>query len=72
MKDSPYPERLVIEKPISIPKNDLEIQIINLCVKIPLLQAIKDIPIFAKTIKELCIKKPGRKKKKPTTIQVVG
>jgi hypothetical protein len=33
----------------------------NVCVKIPLLQAIKDVPIYAKTIKELCIKKPGQK-----------
>ena len=44
----------------------------NTYVKIPLLQAIKDIPIYAKTIKELCIKKSGRKNKDPPTIQVVG
>ena len=36
------------------------------------MQAIKDIPILAKTIKELCLKKPGRKKKQPTKVQVVG
>jgi hypothetical protein len=36
------------------------------------LQAIKDIPIYAKTIKELCIKKTGRKKKDPQTMQVIG
>ena len=40
--------------------------------KIPLLQEIKDIHILSKMIKELCIKKPGRKKKKPTTIQIVS
>ena len=44
----------------------------NLCVKIPLLQAIKDIPILDKTIKELCLKKLGWKRKQPTKIQVVG
>ena len=40
--------------------------------KIPLLQSIKDIPILAKTIKELCLKKRGRKRKQPTKIQEVG
>ena len=71
MANPPYPERLVIEKPI-MPESDLEVQLRNLCVKIPLLQALKDIPILAKTIKELCLKKPGRKRKQPTKIQVVG
>lgn len=33
---------------------------------------IKEIPIYVKTIKELCIKKTGKKKKDPTTIQVNG
>jgi hypothetical protein len=36
------------------------------------LQAIKDIPIYAKIIRDLCIKKPGRKKKEPPLVQVVG
>ena len=71
MPNPPYPERLVIEKPI-MPESDLEVQLRNLCVKIPLLQAIKDIPILANTIKELCLKNPGRKRKQPTKIQVVG
>jgi len=44
----------------------------NSYVKIPFLQSIKDIPIYAKIIKELCIKKIGKKKKDPTTIQVIG
>lgn len=43
----------------------------NLCDKIPLFQAIKYIPIYAKTIKELCIRKPGRKPKDPPTIHVI-
>ena len=55
-----------------MPENDLEIQLRSMCVKIPLLQAIKDIPILAKMIKELCLKKPRRNKKQPTKIQVVG
>ena len=30
------------------------------------------MPILAKTIKELCLKKPGRKKKRPIRVQVIG
>ena len=37
-----------------------------------MLQAIRDIPILAKTIRDLCIKKPGRERKQPSTIQVGG
>ena len=37
----------------------------------PLLQAIKDILIYSKVIKELCIKKPGKKQKDPPTIHVI-
>ena len=44
---------------LTIPENGLEVQLRNWCVKIPLLQATKDIPILAKTIKQLCLKKPG-------------
>jgi hypothetical protein len=44
----------------------------NICVNIPLLQAIKDIPIYNKVVKELCIKKSGRKQKDPPTIHLVG
>ena len=68
----PFLERLTLEKPIVPPKFDIEGEFRNLCVKIPLLQAIRDIPILAKTIRDLCIKKPGRKRKQPSTIQVGG
>ena len=44
----------------------------SICIKIPLLQAIKDIPIYSKVIKELCIKHPGKKQKDPLTIHVIG
>eukprot|EP00253_Pinus_taeda_P026161 PITA_26161 len=40
--------------------------------QIPLLQAIQDIPIYAKTIKELCIKKEKSRITTNPTIQVVG
>jgi hypothetical protein len=51
---------------------DIEDELRNVCIKIPLLQAIKDIPIYAKIIRDIFIKKPRRKKKEPPLIQVVG
>jgi hypothetical protein len=51
---------------------NIEDELQNVCIKIPLLQDIKDIPIYAKIIRDICIKKPGRKKKEPPLVQVVG
>jgi hypothetical protein len=68
----PFPERLFIEKPIVQSEFDIMTELRNVYVKIPLLQAIKDVPIYAKTIKELCINKLGRKQKDPPTIHLVG
>ena len=42
------------------------------CIKIPLLQAIKEIPIFAKTVKELSTEWSGRRRKYIKRIQLVG
>jgi len=44
----------------------------NVCINIPLLQAIRDVPIYSKMVRELCLKKPGRKQKDPPTIHVIG
>jgi hypothetical protein len=44
----------------------------NLYVKIPLLQALRDVPIYARTMRDICIKKPGRKTKDPLTVHVMG
>ena len=71
-KNPPYSERLAIEKPIVVPEFNLEDELKNLCVRIPLLQAIKDIPIYGKIVRELCLKKSGRKKKDPPTIHYIG
>ena len=49
----PFPERFLIEKPIVQSEFDIMNELRNVCVKIPLLQAIKYVPIYAKTIKEL-------------------
>lgn len=37
-----------------------------------MLQAIKDVPIYSMTLREACLKKPGRKKKDPQTVHVMG
>ena len=47
----PFPERLTIPKLIAYPNVDLVGEQKILCIKIPLLQAIQDIPLYAKTIK---------------------
>ena len=69
----PFPERLVKEKiSVSLPEFDVLDELTNVCVKISLLQAIKDIPIYTKAIKELCLNKTGIRKKDPQTIHVIG
>ena len=44
----------------------------NIYVKIPLLQALHDVPIYAKTVRDLVVKKLGRNPKDPPTMHVVG
>ena len=44
----------------------------NLYVKIPILQALRDVTIYARTIRDICVKKPGRKTKDPLTVHVMG
>ena len=62
----PFPDRLVqIKPPLSIPQFDVLDELKNVYIKIPLLQAIKDIPIYTKAIKEMCLKKPARRKIDP-------
>ena len=65
-------EWLAIEKPVIRPKYDILNELKNICVKYPLLQDIKDIQIYKKVLKELCIKLPGKKQKYPLTIHVIG
>ena len=68
----PFPERLEIEIKMKQPEFDLVSKLRNMCIKIPLLQEIKYIPIYSKKVRELCTKKPRRKNKEPSTIQVGG
>ena len=48
----PFPERLVVEKPVVHPEYNILNELKNICIKIPLLQVIKDIPIYSKVIKK--------------------
>ena len=54
---------------ISLPDFDVLNELTNVCVKIPLLQAIKDIPIYTKAVRELRLNK---RRKDPSKIHVVG
>ena len=44
----------------------------NLYVKIPLLQALHDVPFYGRTIQDMCTRKPGRKPRDPPTVHVIG
>lgn len=44
----------------------------NVCIKIPMLQVIKEISIFVKTIRDVNIKRPRRKVKEVKIIPLVG
>jgi hypothetical protein len=68
----PFHEILMIEKPVVYPNFDIVGELKNLYVKIPLLQALQDIPIYVKTIKELCGRKPVRKIKKSSSTVHIG
>jgi hypothetical protein len=70
--DPPFPDRMTITKPVELPSFNLLGELKNMHVNIPLLQAIRDVPIYAKTVRDLCIKRPGRKPRDPLTVHVVG
>jgi hypothetical protein len=48
------------------------VELENLCIKIPLLQALKDVTILNKYTREECIRRPGIRRKDTPTINVVG
>ena len=54
----PFLERLTHRVRPTPEENELLGELKNLCVKIPLLQAIKIVPIYNKLIKEKCFKHP--------------
>ena len=68
----PFPKRLsVIVKP-TLEETEILGELKHLCVKIPLLQAIKDVHIYNRLIKEKCFRHPGRCKRDAPTINVIG
>jgi hypothetical protein len=72
LAEPPFPERLEIIKTVDLQSFNLLGELQNMHVKIPLLQVIRDVPIYAKTMRYLCIKNPRRKPKEPLIVQVVG
>jgi hypothetical protein len=70
--EPPFPERLALTKMPEPPAFNLLGELQNLYVKIPLLQALRDVPIYARTMRDICVKKPGRKTKDPLTVHVMG
>eukprot|EP00253_Pinus_taeda_P029422 PITA_29422 len=68
----PFPERLTGTTQPNPEETELLGEIKQLCVKIPLLQAIKDVPIYNRLIKEKCFRHPGRRKRDAPTINVIG
>lgn len=67
----PYPKRIDTKKAQTYSKNDLLRELRNLCAKISLLQAIKNVPLYNKFIKEEFLNKIGRKKDSPI-VTVIG
>lgn len=70
--EPPYPERLVVSKPTPHIEFDFLGELQNLFFKITLLQAMKDIPIYSKTLREYCAKKPKNKLRDLLNIHVMG
>jgi len=68
----PFPEHLAPTKTLEPLAFNILGELQNLYVKIPLLQALRDVPIYARTVRDVCIKKPGRKAKDPLTVRVMG
>ena len=72
VREPPYPERLILPKAVGQPQFNILGELKNMYVKIPLLQALHDVPIYARTVRDLCTRKPGRKPRDPPTVHVIG
>ena len=62
----------MLPKVVGQPQFNLLGELKNIYVKIPLLQALQEVPIYGRTVRDLCIRKPGRKPRDPPTIHVIG
>ena len=72
MREPPHPERFSLKNFVEQPSFNLLGELKTIYVKIPLLQSLHDVPIYAKTIRDILVKKLGRKPNDTTTIHVVG
>ena len=63
---------MTLQKAVEQPQFNLSGGLKNIYVKIPLLQALHDVPIYAKTVQDLCVRKLGRKPRDPPTFHVIG
>lgn len=63
---------MALSKQIPQDEFDLLGKLQNLFVNIPLLQAMRGLPIYAKTLREYFGKKPRKKSRDPLTIHVMG
>eukprot|EP00253_Pinus_taeda_P036019 PITA_36019 len=70
--EPPFLECLALTKTPEPPAFNFLGELQNLYVKIPFLQALRDLPIYAITVRDICIKKPGRKAKDLLTVHVMG
>lgn len=61
----PYMERLTLENPSVCLEFDQVSKLRNICIKVPLLQAIKNILIYLKNIRDIFLRKLGRKMIEP-------
>lgn len=68
-----FPKQLLQPRlPTPLPHFDVLDELRNAYFRMPLLQVIKDIPIYTKAIKEPCFKKPAKKIFGPKKIHVIG
>ena len=72
IREPPYPERLMLPKVVGQLQFNLLGELKKNYVKIPLLQALQGIPIYARTVRDLCTRKPGRKPMDPPIVHVIG
>jgi hypothetical protein len=70
--EPPFPEHLALTKTLEPPAFNIIGELQNLYVKIPLLQALRDVLIYARTMRDICFKEPDRKTKDPLIVHVMG
>ena len=72
IREPPYLKWTTLQKTLEQPQFNLLGELKKLYVKIPLLQALHDVHIYAKNVWDLCTRKPGRKPRDPPTVHVIG